>query len=52
MFSVDTKGGNRPMQLALMDQNIDQAVYGKVFILAYAFADKMVIHDNWLPKMG
>ena len=51
MFSVDTKGGNRPISLALKDQNVDQALYGKIFIMAYAFGDKMVVHDNWLPKM-
>jgi len=24
------------------------SAYGKVFIFAYAFGDKLVVHDNWV----
>jgi hypothetical protein len=48
MFSVDTKGGNRPIRLALKDVHLhNESSYGKSFMLAYAFGDKLVIQDNW-----
>lgn len=47
IFSVDTKGGNRPILLALKDK-VSTTAYGKVFVLAYAFADKLIIHDSWI----
>jgi NAD(P)H-flavin reductase len=45
IFSVDTKGGNRPIRLALKSNVANQA-FGKIFILAYAMADKIYIHDT------
>jgi len=49
---VDTKGGNRPIRLAVKDFDVDATAYGKIFLLAYAFGDRLVIHDNWIPRMG
>ena len=48
VFAVDTKGGNRPIRLALRKQGLGQASFGKVFMLAYSFGDKLVIQDNWV----
>ena len=47
MFSIDTKGGNRPIRLVLRSDNVSQASFGNNFLLAYAFGDKIVIQDNW-----
>jgi hypothetical protein len=44
IFSVDTKGGNRPIRLALKD--VPSEAYGKIFVLAYGMADKIHIHDT------
>lgn len=46
IFSVDTKGGNRPIRLA-MKENVPETAYGKIFVLAYAMADKLYVHDTW-----
>lgn len=46
IFSVDTKGGNRPFRLAVK-QNIPMAAFGKVYMLAYAFGDRLHINETW-----
>ena len=48
IFAVDTKGGNRPITLALRD--VDERSYGKQFVMAYAFGDQLVVQNNWETK--
>ena len=40
------------MRLAIKDKNVDVAAYGKIFLFAYAYGDRLVVHDNWVPRMG
>ena len=44
IFSIDTKGGNRPIMLKVQEGGNS---YGKHFILAYSYGDCLVVCDNW-----
>lgn len=45
VFSIDTKGGNRPIRLKV--QATSQLNFGKHFILTYSYGDCLVICNNW-----
>ena len=46
IFSVDTKGGNRPFRL-VVKENVPMVAFGKVFMMVYAFGDRLHVHDTW-----
>lgn len=46
LFTVDTKGGNRPIRVAVRQTPAEES-FGRLFAMAYAFADKLVVQDNW-----
>eukprot|EP00347_Sterkiella_histriomuscorum_P019530 403341280 len=49
IFSIDTKGGNRPMKLKVQNgQHISEQQYGRHFIYAYSFGDCLTLCNNWL----
>ncbi|CDW88527.1 wd40 repeat domain-containing protein [Stylonychia lemnae] len=49
IFSIDTKGGNRPLKLKIQEgTNIDEQLYGKHYAFAYSFGDCLVLCNNWL----
>lgn len=41
LFTVDTKGGNRPIRVAV--RQTDQQAFGRLFAMGYAFGDKLVV---------
>ena len=32
----------------MKEQGVSTSAFGKVFIFAYAFGDRLVVHDSWV----